>query len=403
MRIPKDNYCAHQVMWDGWVDIERPRIYIIGHWNYDPDTKKNVYVVSSAEKVELFINGKSQGFGNQSYRFLYIFPDIAWEAGVLKAVGYDANSKAVCEAEKKTTGKPDGVRLTAQTSSDGLLANGADMTLITVEVVDAEGNRCPTALNIIDFSLKGPAEWRGGIAQGPGNYILAKSLPVECGVNRVLIRSTAQAGKIILNADSQGLRTASVEINSKPVKMIDGLSFAMPDANLLCYISRGPTLQGPSFIVSRIPVNIVSATAGANSNRAAMSFDDNELTNWSNDGSLANGWIRYSFERPAKVSEVTLKLDGWRNRSYPIQISIDGKEVFKGNTPQSLGYITILFEPVTGSNMTVQLVGATVTGDAFNISEVAGQKDSSGAVNQSSGAKGSLGIVELEVYEKAAN
>jgi hypothetical protein len=204
MRIPKDNYFAHQVMWDGWVDIERPRIYIIGHWNYDPNTKKNVYVVSSAEKVELFINGKSQGFGNQSYRFLYTLPDIAWEAGVLKAVGYDANSKAVCEAEKKTTGKPDGIRLTARTSSEGLLANGADMALITVEVVDAEGNRCPTALNIIDFSLKGPAEWRGGIAQGPGNYILAKSLPVECGVNRVLIRSTAQAGKIILNADLKG-------------------------------------------------------------------------------------------------------------------------------------------------------------------------------------------------------
>jgi hypothetical protein len=187
------------------------------------------------------------------------------------------------------------------------------------------------------------------------------------------------------------------------VKVIDGLSFAMPDANLPCYLGRGPTPQGPSFIVSRRPVNITGATAGANSNRAAMSFDDNELTNWSNDGSLANGWIRYSFERPAKVSEVTMKLDGWRTRSYPIQISIEGKEVFKGNTPQSLGYVTISFEPVTGSNMTVQLVGATITGDAFNISEVAGQKDSSGAVNQRGGAKGALGIVEIEVYEKAAN
>jgi len=32
MRIAKDGFYAHQVMWDGWVDIEQPRIHIIGHW-----------------------------------------------------------------------------------------------------------------------------------------------------------------------------------------------------------------------------------------------------------------------------------------------------------------------------------------------------------------------------------
>ena len=58
MRIPKDGYFADQVMWDGWVDVEHPRTHIIGHWNYAPGTTKNVYVVSSAEKVELFINGR---------------------------------------------------------------------------------------------------------------------------------------------------------------------------------------------------------------------------------------------------------------------------------------------------------------------------------------------------------
>ena len=35
MRIPKDPFFAHQVMWDGWVDIENPRIHIVGHWNYN--------------------------------------------------------------------------------------------------------------------------------------------------------------------------------------------------------------------------------------------------------------------------------------------------------------------------------------------------------------------------------
>lgn len=54
MRIFKDPYFAHQVMWDGWVDIEKPRIYIVGHWNYESDVVKPVYVVANTDSVSLF-------------------------------------------------------------------------------------------------------------------------------------------------------------------------------------------------------------------------------------------------------------------------------------------------------------------------------------------------------------
>jgi beta-galactosidase len=63
MRIPKDGYYAHQVMWDGWVDVEHPRAHIVGHWNYAPGTVKDVFVASSADSVELSLNGKSLGKG----------------------------------------------------------------------------------------------------------------------------------------------------------------------------------------------------------------------------------------------------------------------------------------------------------------------------------------------------
>src|SRR5205807_934154 len=177
MRLPKDGYFAHQVMWDGWVDVERPRIHIIGHWNYEPGIKKDVFVVSSADKVELFVNGKSQGVGVQSSRFLYTFKSVLWQPGVVKAVGYDAHGKKIGEAEVKTAGKPFGIRLTVHTGPSGLRADGSDLALVDVEVVDAAGNRCPTALNLISFSISGPAEWRGGIARGPAKSILGARLP----------------------------------------------------------------------------------------------------------------------------------------------------------------------------------------------------------------------------------
>jgi len=188
MRIPKDGYFANQVMWDGWVDIEKPRAHIIGHWNYAEGTKKNVYVVSSADKVELFINGVSKGFGEQSSRFLFTFKNVEWQPGEIKAIGYDVTGKKTTEDSKRTTGDPFAIRLTVHTAPGGLKADGADIAIVDVEVVDKDGNRCPTALNTINFELSGEAEWRGGLAQGPDNYILAKSLPVEGGVNRVLIR-----------------------------------------------------------------------------------------------------------------------------------------------------------------------------------------------------------------------
>ena len=66
MRIPKDAFYAHQVMWSGWVDDEAARTYIIGHWNYPAGTVKPVYVVSTADEVELLLNGRSMGKGRRS-------------------------------------------------------------------------------------------------------------------------------------------------------------------------------------------------------------------------------------------------------------------------------------------------------------------------------------------------
>ena len=396
MRLPKDGYFANQVMWDGWVNVEHPRIHIIGHWNYAAGTTKDVYVVSSADKVELFLNGKSQGPGVQSTRFLFTFNNIAWESGVLKAVGYSRSGKKICETEIRTAGKPAAIRLTPHTSPNGLRADGADLALVDAEVVDADGNRCPTALNMIDFSLSGPAEWRGGIAQGPNNYILANSLPVECGINRVILRSRRESGEIILRATADGLKSAEIEIRSQPVRVIDGLSLDLPDAGLPANLSRGPTPPAQLLPLSRIPVEIRDVSAGANSKTAVLSFDDNEITSWSNDGQLSNAWINYQLARPALINELTLKLGSWRTRSYPIRISVGSQIVFSGMTPSSLGYVTISFPPTRGQRVKLELTAPPKTVDNFgNIVEITGNPEREAR----SGLGATLSIVEVEIYE----
>ncbi|MDO5447831.1 MAG: hypothetical protein Q4F34_08655 [Prevotellaceae bacterium] len=83
MRIPKDGYYAHQVMWDGWVDDLKPHTYIIGHWNYDTatlgkaklDTIPVVYVVSNEDETPvLTVNGKHINITPQhDYKYLYSY------------------------------------------------------------------------------------------------------------------------------------------------------------------------------------------------------------------------------------------------------------------------------------------------------------------------------------------
>lgn len=371
LRIPKDTYFAHQVMWDGWVDVENPRIYIAGHWNYNNDTVKPVYVVSNTQEVKLFLNGKELEDARHEYEFLYTYDDVAFEPGKLVAVGYN-DGEEVARYALETVGEPVAIKLSTIENPSGWKADGADVALVQIEVVDAQGRRCPLANDMISYELEGPAEWRGGVAQGPDNYILATSFPVECGINRAIIRSTTTAGKVTLTASAEGLKSASVTLETLPFESEGGLSTYIPGDYLVGRLDRGETPQTPSYFDRAVDVEIVSATAGSNAEKASSSYDDNELSEWSNDGKLANGWITYQFARMAQVDEVCIKLTGWRMRSYPIEIYAGDELVWEGNTPRSLGYVHLPVKPVMAREMTIRLKGSAEDKDAFSgIVEVA--------------------------------
>ncbi|MFQ7114673.1 DUF4982 domain-containing protein, partial [Hallella bergensis] len=142
MRIPKDAFFAHQVMWNGWVTPEKEGSHIIGHWNYDKGTVKPVYVVSTGDDVELFVNGKSVGHGKRSNQYLYTFDQVAFEEGTLEAVSY-CKGNEVSRSSIETAGAPDHLKVSVMENPLGFKADGADLALVQVEVVDAQGRRCP--------------------------------------------------------------------------------------------------------------------------------------------------------------------------------------------------------------------------------------------------------------------
>jgi beta-galactosidase len=223
VRLPKQAYFVYRVMQNS-----QPDIHIIGHWSYPDNTKKTVYVAANhCDTVELFLNGQSLGTAKPVTGYIYAFPNVTFAPGTLKAVAYQ-NGQPVCQEELQTAGAPKSLKLVVHTGPKGLQADGADVALIDFKVVDAQGNLCPTDEARVDFQVQGPAIWRGGYNSGILHSTNNLYLLTEDGINRVAVRSTLTPGTITVTATRAGLDPASVQIESHPVAITDGLSPAMP-------------------------------------------------------------------------------------------------------------------------------------------------------------------------------
>ena len=410
MRIPKDAFYAHQVMWNGWVEPEEAKTYIIGHWNYEASpspseggVRKPVYVVSTGNEVELFLNGKSIGKGTQSYRYLFTFDDVPYEPGTLEAVSSDGSRYKL-----ETVGESYQLKLTAITNPEGTKADGADIVLFQVEVVDKQGRRCPLDNRMIHFELWGEAKWIGGIESD------AMAVPVECGVNRVLVRTTANAGEICLSAYAEGVKPAYLKVLSERLwvgERSSGMEVIsdkyMPQLTLKGHMDKGETPSTPSYTELAHGINIVSAKAGFDTEHASRSYDDNELSEWKNDGRLSTAWITYKLERNTVIDDICMKLTGWRLRSYPLEVYAGKQLIWSGETERSLGYIHLTpAKRVKTDEITIRLKGAGKDKDAFDgITEVAqpttGELDLFKSKNGGD-TNNELRIVEIEMYTNAS-
>jgi beta-galactosidase len=234
-RLPKEAYFVCQTMFRS-----DPQVHIIGHWNYPAGTKKTVYVTSNCGDVELFVNGKSLGHGKVSDRYLFTFENVAWAAGEIKAVACK-NGKAMISESKHTVGPPVALKLTPILGPDGLQANGSDVALIDVEAVDANGERCPTFQQRVDFDIAGPGVWRGGYNSGKAGSINNNFLDLECGINRVAVRATAEAGAITVAVHGGNLKPAAITIISKKFAVENGYALQLPP------LPAQPVLTKPVF------------------------------------------------------------------------------------------------------------------------------------------------------------
>lgn len=429
MRIRKEAFFAHQVMWDGWVTPERDATHIIGHWNYADGQRLTKYVVSTGDKVELLADGQSLGWGRRSHEYLFTFSDIAYTPGRLEAVSY-RDGQVVSRDEVVTTGEPHHLQLSVTANPEGFKADGADMALVQFEVVDKQGRRCPLDNRMVHFNLSGEGQWLGGLARPQGdttpqatkntangqqgmldgpetnttfdNYIRSLDLPVECGVNRVLVRSTTNAGTITLTAAADGLQPVTMELHTDSVDTHDGMSLYLPQMTLPCDLSRGETPKTPSFQMVNHEWRVVDIIAGSNTADAAKACDDNEQSEWKSDGTKAGAWATFVLEHPARINEIAIKLAGWRNKVYPLAVYEGKKRVWQGLTYPTLGHVHITIDkPVHSDRVTIKMLAPSQDSNKLgDVKELAG--GNANALDRFATAKGKteLRIVEVSFLEK---
>lgn len=284
MRIKKEGFHAHRVMWNGWLNPDNRDAYILGHWTYADGVTKDVIVMSNCDEVELFVNGKFLGLGSQGSRFVFTFPDVAFEPGTLRAVGYDNKGQARAEYSVETVGAAESIRLSLITSPDGLQADGRDVALIDVEVVDAQGRVVPSAANEVTYEISGVAEWLGGCAGGKeGNYVFEKTLPVEVGLSRVMVRASTQPGAISIRAKAKGLQSGELNFESKVVPAVTDLSSYVYPVELVTRKIRIEALNGEVVPLPTIADDSIYPAEAAELKKGAKSQTGN--------GSLGDGYV----------------------------------------------------------------------------------------------------------------
>jgi len=143
--FPKDNVFYLKSWWGN-----TPVLHIMPHWNWSGMEGKeiDVWIHSNCDEVELFLNKKSLGkkkmelYGHLEWKVKYV-------PGTLEAIGYKNGKKVLAETQK-TTEKSESIKLSIDKEN---VAN-ANVSVITVEVLDKNGLHVPTANDEITFSIK---------------------------------------------------------------------------------------------------------------------------------------------------------------------------------------------------------------------------------------------------------
>jgi len=208
--FPKDNYYYYQSWWK-----TKPIVHLMPHWNWPGQNGQPIRVIafSNCERVELFLNGKSQGAKTMP-RNGHLEWTVDYAPGTLMARGYN-NGKLAATDIVQTTGAPAALRL--KTGRTVLAADGEDLIPVEVDVLDSKGRIVPTADNHVTFSVTGAGHVAGVGNGNPSDHDPDKASYRNAfnGKCMVIVGAGEKPGAILLRASSPGLKGMTMRFQAR--------------------------------------------------------------------------------------------------------------------------------------------------------------------------------------------
>jgi beta-galactosidase len=209
--FPKDNYFYYRAWWRS-----EPLLHLLPHWNWEGREGQPiaVWAHSNCDKVELFLNGKSQGIRDVVANH-HVEWSVPYAPGVIEAHGYK-NGKVILRERRETAGPAASLRLTADRSS--LKSDGQDVAVFKVEVLDAKGRPVPRADDLVVFEVSGPGQVIGVGNGNPTSHEpdVASQRQAFNGLCQAIVRTRrGAAGEVRVTASAKGLKASTVVLKAE--------------------------------------------------------------------------------------------------------------------------------------------------------------------------------------------
>lgn len=208
--FPKDIYYMYQSQWRPDKNV----LHLFPHWNWIPEQQIDMWAFyNNADEIELFINGRSQGIRRPETGKYHAEWRVQFQPGTIEAITRKGG-KEVARQSINTAGNAYAIHLTPD--KDIITSDGKDLSYVTVEIVDHDGNLCPWAENEVKLQVEG-AGFNAGVDNGSPVSLepfKANERKAFYGKALLIVQSNGKDGNIKITAGSPGLKTNRITLQT---------------------------------------------------------------------------------------------------------------------------------------------------------------------------------------------
>jgi hypothetical protein len=359
-RYEKHSYYQLKAMQPAHNTVYGPMVYIASS-NNQPQADASIVVFSNCDAVKFYRNGKfikeitrlenlktAPAIAEKGGSPYYTFNLGVYESGELKAEGI-INNKVVITHTVNTPGKPHHLEIEIGDAGLNPIADGSDMVPYYIKVCDKDSNTITNTRPFQSFSVQTSVSGEGELIGADIPRIEIANQKTEGGIGYGIVRTSGKPGKIIITAQSEGLKPAK-EI----IKSISGSESFVPDGK---HFKWAAEKEKPAIIeeknlspqLIKIPVSdtMITVSDSDDSENSNNLYDGSANTIWTSKKRLFPYTITVNLKEPYNLKGHKInwgKDSDWY--TYSVEASSDGNDwqsVIKNNKVSGQDYKPVLY------------------------------------------------------------